>query len=87
MNSTSLNNLIINLDLQYELKWLHIDAGGIDADLIMSIDETKIKLPEMIIFEVCNSFDEKLGECLRWLSTREYQYKGPFGLNMIAYKL
>lgn len=87
MNSTSLNNLIINLGLQNDLKWLHIDAEGIDADLVMSIDESRITLPQIIIFEVCNLSEEKLNECLNWLSSRGYQYKGPFGLNMIAYKL
>jgi len=86
MSSTSLNNLIISLGLENELKWLHIDAEGIDADLIMSIDESRIKLPEIIIFETCNLSEDKLKECLSWLSNRGYKYKGPIGLNMIAHK-
>lgn len=86
MNSVSLNNLIVSLGLQNDMKWLHIDAEGIDADLIMSIDESIIKLPEVIIFESCNLTELKYQECINWLESRGYKHKGPIGLNMIAYK-
>jgi hypothetical protein len=42
--SKSLNDLIIECGLQNDLKWLHIDVEGIDDELIMSLDDTKVKL-------------------------------------------
>jgi len=86
MPSISLNNLIINLNLENDLGWLHIDAEGIDADLIMSMDDQLIKLPEIIIFEIINISDQKQQQCIYWLTSKGYKCKGPFGFNMIAHK-
>lgn len=87
MPSISINDLIINLKLENNLGWLHIDAEGIDADLILSLDEERIKLPEIIVFEAVNLSDQKISQCVDWLVSKGYTCKGPHGFNMIAYKL
>lgn len=86
MPSISLNDLIVNLNLQNDLSWLHIDVEGIDADLIMSLDESRIKLPEIIIFETVNLPEYKIEECVDWLSLRGYKVSQTIGFNRVAYK-
>lgn len=86
MPSISLNSLIMNLNLQNDLGWLHIDTEGIDADLVMSLDDTLIKLPEIIIFETINLEPEKLENCISWLKSKNYKCSETIGFNMIAYK-
>jgi len=44
----------------------------LDAELIMSIDESKIKLPNFIIFEDYNLSEDKKNEIYSWLSNKGY---------------
>ena len=71
--STSLNDLIIQCGLQNDLKWLHLDVEGIDDELIMSLDDTKVKLPEIIIYESLNLTEERKNNVIKWLESKNYQ--------------
>ena len=81
--STSLNDLIIQCGLQNDLKWLHIDVEGIDDELIMSLDDTKVKLPEIIIYESLNLTGERKNNVIKWLESKKYQCEES-GWNTIA---
>lgn len=83
--SRSLNDLICELGLSEDLKWLHLDVEGIDADLIMSLDKSRINLPEFIIYESLNLDQEKKEKIYEWLSSKGYLYKES-GWNTIAYR-
>jgi hypothetical protein len=87
MPSISITNLILNLKLENDLDWLHLDTEGLDADLLMSIDDSVVKLPKIIIFEVVNLSDADRDKCVKWLESKGYTCKGPVEFNMIAYKL
>ena len=81
--SKSLNDLIIECGLQNDLKWLHIDVEGIDDELIMSLDDTKVKLPEIIIYESLNLSDDRKKNVIKWLESKNYQCEES-GWNTIA---
>ena len=83
--SRSLNSLILELGLEKDLKWLHLDVEGIDADLIMSLDEDLVILPEIIIYESLNLAEEKKEEIGRWLSEKSYSFYES-GWNTICYR-
>ena len=83
--SRSLNDLICEVGLSENLGWLHLDVEGIDADLILSLDDNRIKLPDFIIYESLNLSNEKKQEVYRWLSNKGYLYKES-GWNTIAHK-
>jgi hypothetical protein len=83
--SRSINSLILELGMEKDLKWLHLDVEGIDADLIMSLDEDLTILPEIIIYESLNLTKEKKEEIGRWLSGKSY-YFYESGWNTICYK-
>lgn len=85
INSISLNDLIINLGLSNNLGWLHLDVEGLDVDLVMSLDDSIIKLPDVIIFETLNIDDDKKNSVLEWLTIKNYQFKIS-GWNTIALK-
>jgi len=70
--SVSINDLIIKCGLQNDLKWLHIDVEGIDDELILSLDDTKIKLPEIIIYESLNLSSERQKKVVEWLKSKNY---------------
>lgn len=71
--SISLNDLIIKCGLENNLKWLHLDVEGIDDELIMSLDDTKIRLPEIIIYESLNLSDERKKIVIDWLNSKNYK--------------
>ena len=48
--STSLNNFIVD-EMDGKIDWLHLDVEGLDAKLLMSMDDKLYKLPKLIIFE------------------------------------
>ena len=85
LNSISLNDLIINLGLSNDIKWLHLDVEGIDADLIMSLDDSKVKLPDVILYESINLSQDKLDETNKWFTEKGYDFKVS-GWNTIAYR-
>lgn len=70
-NSISITDLILNECNGY-IDWLHLDVEGLDAQLIMSIDDTKVSLPNLIIFEDYNLTPDKKEEIYSWLHNREY---------------
>lgn len=71
-NSISITDLILN-ECGGHIDWLHLDVEGLDAKLIMGIDETKITLPNFIIFEDYNLSQDKKDEIYDWLRKRGYQ--------------
>jgi FkbM family methyltransferase len=71
-DSISITDLILT-ECYGHIDWLHLDVEGLDAQLIMSIDESKISLPNFIIFEDYNLPQEKKDEIYGWLHHRGYQ--------------
>jgi hypothetical protein len=83
--SRSLNDLICEVGLADSLGWLHLDVEGIDADLVLSLDPNRIKLPDFIIYESLNLSNEKKQEVYVWLNNNGYLFKEA-GWNTIAHK-
>lgn len=77
--SISITDLIIN-ECGGEIDWLHLDVEGLDAKLIMGIDENKVKLPNFIIFEDYNLSDDEKNEIYSYLHVRGYQTKSEGGI-------
>jgi FkbM family methyltransferase len=71
-DSISITDLILN-ECGGQIDWLHLDVEGLDAQLIMSIDENKITLPNFIIFEDYNLPQDKKDEIYDWFHQRGYQ--------------
>jgi hypothetical protein len=71
-NSISITDLILN-ECGGHIDWLHLDVEGLDAKLIMGIDEDKITLPNFIIFEDYNLSQDKKDEIYNWLHQKGYQ--------------
>lgn len=72
-NSVSLNSLISLCGLERDLRWLHIDAEGIDDVLIMSLDTQNITLPEIIVYETVNLSQDRKSTLNAWLEERGYE--------------
>ena len=70
-SSISITDLILN-ECNGQIDWLHLDVEGLDAELIMSIDETKVQLPNFIIFEDHNLSIDKKNEIYSWLRNKGY---------------
>lgn len=67
---------ITDLILDYcggKIDWLHLDVEGLDAKLIMGIDEKKVTLPNFIIFEDYNLDENNKDEIYSWLENKGYQ--------------
>ena len=71
-NSISITDLILN-ECGGHIDWIHLDVEGLDAKLIMGIDEDKITLPNFIIFEDYNLSQDKKDEIYNWLHQKGYQ--------------
>lgn len=71
-DSISITDLILN-ECNGKIDWLHLDVEGLDAQLIMGIDETKITLPNFIIFEDYNLTQDKKDEIYDWLHNKGYK--------------
>jgi FkbM family methyltransferase len=69
--SISITDLILT-ECDGSIDWLHLDVEGLDAQLIMGIDETKVSLPNFIIFEDYNLSQDKKDEIYGWLHNKEY---------------
>jgi FkbM family methyltransferase len=69
--SISITDLILT-ECDGSIDWLHLDVEGLDAQLIMGIDETKVSLPNFIIFEDYNLSQDKKDEIYSWLHNKEY---------------
>ena len=75
--SISINNLI-ETTYNGKFDWLHLDAEGLDAKLIMSINE--IYLPNLIIFEDNNLLQEEKNEICDWLKNLNYSLHSELGI-------
>jgi FkbM family methyltransferase len=71
-SSISITDLILN-ECDGQIDWLHLDVEGLDAELIMSIDETKVQLPNFIIFEDHNLSVDKKSEIYSWFHNKGYK--------------
>ena len=68
--SKSINSIISHY-YPNGIDWLHLDVEGLDAKLIMSIEEKN--LPNLIIFEDFNLSEEEKKEIYDWLSAKNYK--------------
>jgi hypothetical protein len=84
VDSISINDLIIQENLQDTLDWLHLDTEAIDDEIIMSLDFSKVVKPKLIIFETINFSEERTGSSERidklfdWLKSNGYKVKYDF---------
>jgi len=78
-DSISITDLILN-ECDGKIDWLHLDVEGLDAKLIMGIDETKVTLPNFIIFEDYNLSDESKNEIYNWFRDKGYQIYSDGGI-------
>lgn len=78
-NSISITDLIIR-ECDGNIDWLHLDVEGLDANLIMGIDENKVPLPNYIIFEDYNLDDNKKTEIYEWLKSKNYMIHSEGGI-------
>ena len=69
--SISITDLILT-ECDGSIDWLHLDVEGLDAQLIMGINETKVSLPNFIIFEDYNLSQDKKDEIYSWLHNKGY---------------
>ena len=70
-NSISITDLILD-KCGGNIDWLHLDVEGLDSQLIMGIDTTRVNLPKFIIFEDYNLSQDKKDEIYGWLHNKEY---------------
>ena len=73
--SKSLNDLICEIGYADCLDWLHIDAEGIDVELILSLDDKIIRLPKVIIFESAGVKGDNKYKIENWLMEKGYLLK------------
>jgi hypothetical protein len=73
MNSVSIVDLFLNIGKINQIKWLHLDVEGIDADLIFALDDSRITLPELIIYESLNLDPEIHNYLLSWFDERGFK--------------
>jgi FkbM family methyltransferase len=78
-SSISITDLILN-ECDGQIDWLHLDVEGLDAELIMSIDETKVQLPNFMIFEDHNLSIDKKNEIYSWLHNKGYKTHSEGGI-------
>lgn len=78
-SSISITDLILN-ECDGKIDWLHLDVEGLDAKLIMGIDETKVSLPSFIIFEDYNLSNEEKEIIYNYLHVRGYETKSEGGI-------
>lgn len=70
--SISITDLILEF-CDGKIDWLHLDVEGLDAKLIMGIEEEKVTLPNFIIFEDYNLDENHKNEIYKWLENKGYQ--------------
>ena len=76
--SVSINELISKHT--GKLDWIHLDVEGLDAQLLMAMDESL--LPNFIIFEDANLEPEEKSNLMKYLSERGYLSKSQDGICM-----
>jgi hypothetical protein len=84
MESVSINDLILQENLQHNLDWLHLDTESIDDEIIMSLDFDRVNKPKLIVFETINFSKERIGNSERidklfdWLQSNGYKVKNDY---------
>ena len=73
MKSTSIVHLFLKVGENREIKWLHLDTEGIDAELILALDDPRITLPEVIIYESLNLSEADQRNLINWFSERGFK--------------
>jgi FkbM family methyltransferase len=63
-----------------QIDWLHLDVEGLDSQLIMGIDTTRVNLPKFIIFEDYNLSEEKKKEIYNWFYNEGYDIRSEGGI-------
>jgi hypothetical protein len=72
MKSTSIVDLFLKAGENKEIKWLHLDTEGVDAELILALDDPRITLPEVIIYESLNLSERVQSNMINWFSERDF---------------
>ena len=78
-NSISITDLILD-KCGGNIDWLHLDVEGLDSQLIMGIDTTRVNLPKFIIFEDYNLSEEKKKEIYNWFYNEGYDIRSEGGI-------
>lgn len=78
-NSISITDLILD-KCGGNIDWLHLDVEGLDSQLIMGIDTTRVNLPKFIIFEDYNLSEEKKKEIYNWFYNKGYDIRSERGI-------
>lgn len=82
--SISINDIILECNFGDSKWWLHLDVEGLDSDLL-SLDDSIINLPDVIVYENLNlSIEDKI-KTKKWLTDKSYTFS-EFGWNTIAFK-
>ena len=76
--STSISELIKNK--LGKVDWIHLDVEGLDAKLIMSLEEDLI--PPFIIYEDFNLIEEEKNQLLEWFKKRGFIIHSENGIGM-----
>ena len=81
--STSINDLIKSRFTSFnrKLDWLHLDVEGLDAKLLMAIENDL--LPNFVIFEDFNLIPEEKSELMDILLSKGYSSRSEGGICMI----
>jgi hypothetical protein len=81
--SISINKLIDDFVISKgkTLDWIHMDVEGLDAQLLMSINEKY--LPKFIIFEDYNLKPDEKTFLLEWIKSKGFNYYSNNGICMI----
>ncbi len=75
--SISINELMKKNDFD----WIHLDVEGLDADLILALENT----PSVIIFESMNLKNHQLSDLKTWFKNNNYEHLESDG-NIIAFQ-
>lgn len=81
-NSIAINDLIFNhFETQNKkLDWLHLDVEGLDAKLILSIEEKY--LPNFIIYEDFNLIEDEKNQLINFFNSKGYYLNSEGGIGM-----
>jgi len=82
--STSINDLIYKKfnSVNKNLDWLHLDVEGLDAKLLMSLENEYI--PNFIIFEDFNLPQEEKNAILSWAIDKRFTHHSEAGIAMFT---
>ena len=78
-DSISITDLILE-HCEGKIDWLHLDVEGLDAKLIIGIDQNRVKLPNFIIFEDYNLSETEKKEIYTWFENQGYEIKSQGGI-------